>query len=86
MVQGINKEKSQIKAFLKKIIANVLLLFLFLGENDRNKPENNEQQFQIHSGDIFLHPEFNHSNLDNDLAVIKLATKAKITPYVIPVS
>ncbi|XP_047134646.1 prothrombin [Hydra vulgaris] len=60
-------------------------IFVSLGENDRNKPENNEQQFQIQTGDIYIHPEFNRTILNNDIAIIKLPAKAKITPYVTPI-
>ena len=38
------------------------------------------QQFNINS--VIIHPKFDATNLHNDIAILKLATKAKITDYV----
>lgn len=51
------------------------------GEYDRNRPENEEQQFRVKK--VFVHPKFDsRKNLNNDIALLQLDGAAERTNHV----
>lgn len=60
---------------------------VFLGENDRNKPENEEQQFRVRPGGIIVHERYSRmKSTRHDIALLRLEGKAEVTDYVNTVS
>lgn len=58
-------------------------IIVSLGENDRNKPENEEQQFRVRPGGIIVHERYSRmKSTRHDIALLRLEGKAEVTDYV----
>ncbi|RXN16592.1 coagulation factor VII-like protein [Labeo rohita] len=54
-----------------------------VGEHIRGKDEGTEQMRKVSK--VFIHPLFNHSSTDNDIALLRLLSPVTLGPFAIPV-
>ncbi|KAM4601681.1 uncharacterized protein ACJ7VT_019730 [Polymixia lowei] len=59
------------------------LLNVTVGEHDRYEKEGSEQTRRV--SQVLVHPNYNHSTSDSDLALLKLQRPVVLGPFVVPV-
>lgn len=60
-----------------------VLLQVTLGEHILGKDEGTEQRMKVSK--VFMHPQYNHSTTDSDIALLRLLSPATLDRYAIPV-
>ena len=63
-------------------------LIVILGEHDRFSSRDTENTIRVRSKSVILHPLFNSTNNDNDIALIELQVDldlAELRPYITPI-
>ncbi|XP_067298440.1 coagulation factor VII [Pseudorasbora parva] len=58
-------------------------LEVILGEHILNDPEGTEQERNV--SEVFIHPQYNHSSTDSDIALLRLGSRFTLDPFALPV-
>ncbi|XP_028994524.1 coagulation factor VII-like isoform X2 [Betta splendens] len=59
------------------------IFHITVGEHDRKKDDMTEQRRRV--TDVVIHPDYNHSSYDSDLAMLKLYHPVKLGRHVVPI-
>ncbi|KAJ8910434.1 hypothetical protein NQ315_012576 [Exocentrus adspersus] len=65
-----------------KVVVNPSNILISLGKYNLNVFDEQLQDRGV--SNLFVHPQYNHSNLFNDIAVVELSTSVRVTNYVRP--